>query len=99
MAAILILNKLEFGALMSKNLTIIPPTKLHIDAFKMTNSLPPKCFPPPILTQVPQTEKLDRNHALGMAQALVSTQPWDLWHGTLETTLKLYNNVYWLSDQ
>lgn len=45
MAAILILNKLEFEALMSKNLKIIPSTKLHIDAFKMTNPLP-KCSSP-----------------------------------------------------
>lgn len=46
MAVILIL-KLVWGSDVQKTL------KLHIDAFKITNSLLPKCFPPPILTQVP----------------------------------------------
>lgn len=76
MAAILILNKLEFGALMSKNLKIIKSTKLHMDAFKKTDSLPLKYSPSPQSSHMSQREtgcmllhrKLvwDQNCALGI---------------------------------
>lgn len=56
MAAILILNKLEFGALMSKNLKIIKSTKLLMDAFKKTDSLPLKFSPSPQSSHMSQRE-------------------------------------------
>lgn len=78
MAAILILNKLEFGALMSKNLKIIKSTKLHMDAFKITDSLPLKYFPsPPILTHVPERNWM---HAAPQETSLGSKLRTGDWH-------------------